>query len=66
MPKSYELARIFIVTISCLPSHVWDLGKQFKPRSGAAERASGHGLHYLLTGISIRNKIKMKKYTKHP
>ena len=28
--------------------------------------ASDQGLHCLLTGISIRNRIKMKKYTRHP
>ena len=28
--------------------------------------ASDQGLHCLLTGISIRNKIKMKRYTRHP
>ena len=28
--------------------------------------ASDQGLHCLLAGISIRNRIKMKKYTRHP
>ena len=27
---------------------------------------SGQDLHCLLTGISIKNKVKMKKYTMHP
>ena len=28
--------------------------------------ASGQGLHCLLSGFSIKNKIKIKKYTRHP
>ena len=28
--------------------------------------ASDQGLHCLLTEISIQNRIKMKKYTRHP
>ena len=44
-------------------SHFWDLSKQYRPRSNAA---SDQGLHCLLTGISIQNRIKMKKYTRHP
>ena len=43
-----------------LASHLWDIGKQCRPNA-----ASDQGLHCLLTGISIRNKIKMKKYTRH-
>ena len=42
----------------CLASHFWDLGKQCGPRSDAT--------HCLLTEITIKNTIKMKKYTKHP
>ena len=49
-----------------LASHFWDLGKQCRPRSDAADAASDQGLHCLLTGISIRNRIKMRKYTRHP
>ena len=44
-----------------LVSLLLDLGKQYRHRA-----ASDQGLHSLLTGISIRNKIKMKKYTTHP
>ena len=40
-----------------MASLFWDIGKQCRPRSDAA---SDQGLHCLLTGISIRNKIKKK------
>ena len=42
-------------------SHFWDVGKQCRLRS-----ASDQGLHCLLTGISITNEVKMKKYTRRP
>ena len=45
-----------------LASYFWDIDKQCRPRSDAAEQV----LHCLLTGISIRNRIKMKKYTRRP
>ena len=45
-----------------LASHFVDIGKQCRPRSDAAER----GLHCLLIGISIKNKIKMKKVHQLP
>ena len=48
-----------------LASHFWDIGKECRPRSDAAF-CGLQGLHCLLTGISIRNRIEMKKYTRHP
>ena len=47
----------------CLASHFSDIGKYCIPKSDAA---SEQGLHCLHTGISIKNKIKMKKFTRHP
>ena len=49
-------------------AHFWDLGEQCRPRSDAANAnaASDQCLHCLLTGISIQNRMKMKKYTRHP
>ena len=44
----------------------FDIGKQCRPRSDAADCGSDQGLHCLLTGISIRTRLKMKKYTRHP
>ena len=44
-----------------LASYFGGIGKHCRPRSDATER-----LHCLLTGISVRNKIKVKKYTRHP
>ena len=41
-----------------LASLLWDLDKQYRPRSDAA--ASDQGLHCLHTGISIKNQIKIK------
>ena len=35
-----------------LASYFWDIGKQYRPRWDAASHLS---LHYLLTGISIKN-----------
>ena len=51
-----------------LASHFWDLSKQCKPRLDKTPQnlASDQGLHCLLTGISIRNRIKMEKYIRHP
>ena len=46
---------VLLLTHISLASLLWDLGKQCRPRSDAAERASYQGLHCLLTGISIRN-----------
>ena len=46
------------LTLSCLASHFWDLGKQCRPRSDAAEWASDQGLHCLLTGFCIWNIIR--------
>ena len=45
-----------------IASHVWDIGKHCSPQNAA----SVQGLHCLLTGKSIRNRTKMKKYTTHP
>ena len=53
-----QLTDISLTHIS-LASHFWDLGNT--PRSDAADQ----GLHCLLVGISIRNRFKMKKYTRH-
>ena len=39
-------------------SLVWHLGKQYRRRSDTA--ASDQGLHCLLTGNSIKNKIKIE------
>ena len=41
----------------CLSSHKWDIGKQYKPRSDAAERGvwSGSTLFAFTTGISIKH-----------
>ena len=47
-----------------LVSHLWDIGKQCKPRSDAAFWVQG--LHCLLTGICIRNRIKMKNVHQTP
>ena len=47
----------------CQASNFWDIGKECRPRSDAAEH---HGLHCLLTGIYIRNKIKMTKRHQTP
>ena len=54
------LLRIMIQSLThiSLASHFWDIGKWCKPRS-----KSDLGLHCLLTGISIWNRIKIKKYT---
>ena len=61
---SLSLSRlVHKVTHVNLASHFWDIAKQCRPWSDAA---SDHGLHCLLTGISIQNRIKMKKYTRHP
>ena len=50
-----------------LAFHFWDLGKQCRPRSDAAERSIWSGSTVcLLTEMSIKNEIKMKKYTRHP
>ena len=76
-PSLYEDS----LTHISLAFHFWDISKQCRPRADAAElgvansedpdqtpssAASDQGLHCLLTGISIRNRIKMKKYTRHP
>ena len=37
-----------------------------RPDQTSQNAASDQGLHCLLTGISIRNRIKMKTYTRHP
>ena len=60
--KRQEISRtkaIVPLTHTSLASHFWDIGKQCRPRSDAADRgqtqnaASDQGLHCLLTGISI-------------
>ena len=48
----------FCLGCKLLVSHFWDLCKQCRPRSDAGE--CDQGLHCLLTGIFIKNKIKMK------
>ena len=45
-----------------LVSLFWDLCKQCRPRSDAA---SDQGLHSLLKVFSIKNKLKMVKYSRH-
>ena len=49
-----------------LASHFWGIGKQCRPRQTPQNTASDQGLHCFLTGISIKNMIKMKKYTRDP
>ena len=38
-------------------AHKWDQGKQYRPKSDDAA-ASDQDLHCLLTGISIKKKVK--------
>ena len=45
-----------------LASHFWDIGKQCRPSSDAADQ----GFQCLLRGISIRNRIKKKKKNTTP
>ena len=45
-----------------LVSYTWDLGKQCRPRTWCLIM----GLHCLHSGNSINDKIKLKKYTRHP
>ena len=45
---------------------LWDLGKQRRPRSDAAERGVWSGSHCFLKGLFIRIWIEMKNSTKHP
>ena len=54
------------LTLSCLASYFWDLGKQCRPRSDAAELGSDQGQHFQNTGISIKNKTKNEKSTPEP
>ena len=62
MIKSYQHISVLLTHVS-IASLFWDLGKQCRPRPDAA---SDQGLHCLLTGNSIENKIKIVKYTRHP
>ena len=57
---------IFSINVAlCILTHIsivslfWDLGKQCKPISDAAEHGADQGLHCLLAGNSIKNKIKI-------
>ena len=53
------------LTHTSLASHFWDMGNSADPDQMPQNAASDLGLHRLLTGISIRNRIKMQKYTRH-
>ena len=57
---------IWLLTHISLASHFWDIGQQSDQEQTWQNAASDQGLHCLLTGISIRNRIKMTKYTRHP
>ena len=52
-----------MLTLLCPASHTWDLTNSADPVQIAA---SEQGLHCLHTGISIKIKFEMKKYTRHP
>ena len=49
-----------------LASHFWTQANSADPDQTPQNATSDQGLHCLLTGISIRNRIKLKKYTGHP
>ena len=49
-----------------LASPFGNLGNSVEPDQMPQNTASDQGLHYLLIGIYIQNKMKMKKYTRHP
>ena len=42
------------------------MGHSVDPDQMLQNAVSDLGLHFLLTGVSIQNKMKMKKHTKHP
>ena len=56
---NFKCKILFVMTLThlCLASHKRDIGKQFRPRSDAAERDvwSGSTLFALIAGISIKH-----------
>ena len=56
----YENLRISLLS---LESFLWDIDKQNSPNVTPQNAASHLGLFCLLTGISLKNEIKMKNYS---
>ena len=50
-----------LLTHISLASHFWNIANSTDPEQKLQNVASDQGLHCLLTGISIQNRIKMKK-----
>ena len=61
----YRTHQLTQLTLSCLVSHLWDKGKQCRPRS-LHSAVSDQGLQCLHSLISIKNIIKMKKVNQTP
>ena len=67
LSRGVELSFNSILTHIRLASHFEDIDKQYRRRSDATEpenAASDQGLNCVLTGISIRKKIKILKYNR--
>ena len=51
-----------MLTHICLAAFLWDIGKQSRPRSDAAELGSDQSIHCLLTECSVKNWNKNEKF----
>ena len=57
---------VSLLTHSYLETSKWILGKRADPDQMPHHVASDQGLHCLLTGFSIKIRIKVTKKTQHP